>query len=203
MKKLIPILLLAPVLFAFHLISRQQTGLAIGAKLPYTDRKMISTSGQTFSFDDAIRKNGLLVMFSCNTCPYVIKNQERTLEITRYAGEKGIGVVLLNANTANREETESLEAMKRYAKEQNYNFPYLVDEGSLMADSFGANRTPEVFLFNEKKMLVYHGAIDDNPGNPHAIEREHLRIAINEMLAHKSVSVTTTRSVGCAIKRKS
>jgi hypothetical protein len=140
-------------------------------------------------------------MFSCNTCPYVIKNQERCIAINDYAQKMKLGVIILNSNEAYRNGEDSYEAMKAYAKDQKYNWSYVVDKNHVVADALGANRTPEVFLFNKNLQLVYHGAIDDNPSDATAVTRHHLKEAINELLAGKTISVKETRSVGCSIKR--
>jgi hypothetical protein len=124
------------------------------------------------------------------------------LEVCKHAAEKEIGVILLNSNEATRDEGDSYNDMKDYAKEQHYNFNYAVDKNSAMADAFGANRTPEVFLFNKEGKLVYHGAIDDNPNNPNGVNRKHAIVAIDEMIAGKDISMKETRSVGCTIKRR-
>ncbi len=152
--------------------------------------------------NDAKRKNGLLVMFTCNTCPYVIKNQQRTKEICKYALQNNVGVILINANEDLRAGEESLSAMQQYAKDQKFNWYYVVDKNNAAADAFGAKRTPENFLFDKDMKLVYHGAIDDNPTDATNVKRQHLRQAINEMLIDKEVTMKETRSVGCAIKRK-
>src|SRR5439155_14504894 len=145
--------------------------------------------------------NGLLVMFSCNTCPYVIRNQARTREICQYAATKNIGVILLNSNEGQRDGDDSFEEMKLYAKAQNYRWYYAVDHNNELADAFGANRTPECFLFDKSARLVYHGAIDDNPADDSHVKRRHLQNAMDEMLSGKEVSVKTYRSMGCGIKR--
>jgi thioredoxin-related protein len=175
--------------------------LPIGAPIPKPDVKMKDITGVEVSFKDAQKKNGLLVMFSCNTCPVVRKYQSRTLEVCKYASGKDIGIILLNSNEATRDDGDSYDDMKDYAKEQRYNFNYVLDKNSVMADAFGANRTPEVFLFNKEGKLVYHGAIDDNQNGPDQVTRKHATIAIDEMIAGKDVSVKQTRSVGCSIKR--
>ena len=175
--------------------------LPIGASLPSPDRKMKDISSKEVSFKDVMNKNGLLVMFSCNTCPIVHRYQSRTIEVCKYAQAKQIGVILLNSNEGFRNDGDSFDDMKEYAKEQTYNWPYVVDNKSAMADAFGATRTPECYLFNSSGKLVYHGAIDDNQNGPDEVTRKHLIIAMNEMLAGKEVSVKTTRSVGCGIKR--
>lgn len=197
-KTLFALPLLAFISLAFMTFSGV---LPLGADLPKPDLKMKDVTGKEVSFNDAKMKNGLLVMFSCNTCPWVIKNQSRTSEIAQYALSKGVGVILLNSNEGQRDDADSFEDMKQYAKNQGYKWYYAVDKNSVMANEFGANRTPECFLFNSSGKHIYHGAIDDNPGNASGVKRQHLKEAINEMLAGKDVSVKETRSQGCQIKR--
>lgn len=175
--------------------------LPIGAPLPQPEVKMKDISGEEVSFREAQKKNGLLVMFTCNTCPYVIKNQARTKEACNFASANGIGVVLLNSNEAQRGDEDSYDEMKTYATDQGYNWYYLVDKNAVMADAFGANRTPECFLFDKDGKLVYHGAIDDSPSDAGAVSRKHLVQAMTDMNAGKEITVKQTRSVGCAIKR--
>jgi thioredoxin-related protein len=175
--------------------------LPLGSPIPKPEIKMKDVSGKEVSLKDAKTGKGLLVMFSCNTCPYVIKNQGRTYEACKYAQANDIGVAILNSNEAKRSDDDSFEDMKAYAKEQGYKWYYLLDNNSALADAFGANRTPECFLFNGDGKLVYHGAIDDNPSDPGSVGRKHLVVAIDEMKAGKEVSVKESRSVGCNIKR--
>jgi hypothetical protein len=176
--------------------------LPIGADIPNAEKKLKDVSGREASLRDMRGENGLLVMFSCNTCPFVIKNQGRTKEISAFALKNGFGVVIINSNEALRGDEDSFEAMQRYAKEQGYECNYVLDENSAMADAFGANRTPECFLFNANGKLAYHGAIDDNPQDAGKVQRYHLKEAINELVYNKEVSVKESRSVGCTIKRK-
>ena len=96
--------------------------LPIGAALPKADVKLKDVTGQDITLQSAMKENGLLVMFSCNTCPVVVKNQSRAKEICAYLLNKNVGVVLLNSNEANRSDDESLEAMRDYAKSQGYNW---------------------------------------------------------------------------------
>jgi thioredoxin-related protein len=184
-------------LFSFTRFSE----LPIGADMPRPDLKMKDVSGKEIDLKTAAKKNGLLVMFSCNTCPYVIKNQGRTKEVCSYALQHEIGVVLVNSNEGQREDADSYEAMRAYAKAQGYNWYYVVDRRSELADAFGASRTPENFLFNKEGKLIYHGAIDDNPSDPQRVKRAHLREAIQELLDGREVTVKTSRSVGCGIRR--
>ena len=175
--------------------------LPIGAPLPKADQKLMDITGKEITLKSAMKENGLLVMFSCNTCPVVIKNQVRAKEICQYSLSQNVGVVVLNSNEANRSDNESLDAMKDYAKSQAYNWHYAVDKNNVLADAFGANRTPECFLFDKAGKLVYHGAIDDNPTDESSVKRHHLKEAINELVNGKNVSVKETKSVGCNIKR--
>lgn len=162
---------------------------------------MKDVSGKEISIKEAAKEKGVLVMFSCNTCPYVIKNEERTTEIGRFAQKMNVGVIVLNSNEAYRSGEDSYEAMKSYAAERKYEWNYVVDKNHEMADAFGANRTPECFLFDNNLKLVYHGAIDDNPSDETSVNRRHLKEAINELVAGKEISVKESRSVGCTIKR--
>ena len=202
MKKNIPFLgasiFLIAAIFAFKL---NGFVLPIGSNLPKAEVRMKDIRDEVVSMKEAKKTNGLLVMFSCNTCPYVMKNQERTRAICNYALQKNIGVILLNSNAGDRRGADSYEAMQQYATAQKYNWYYVVDKNNEIADAFGANRTPENFLFDKSLKLVYHGAIDDNPTDGSNVKRQHLREAINEMLEGKEITVKESRSMGCAIKR--
>ena len=199
MKKTIVYLLLLPIvaLLAFT----YGDPLPIGAGIPKSDSKLKDISGKEITLKSAVKEGGLLVMFSCNSCPVVKINQARTNEICQFAMKKSIGVVLLNSNEANRSGSESLTAMQQYAKEQGFAWLYAEDKNNQLADAFGATRTPECFLFDKNGKLVYHGAIDDSPSDAASVSRNHLKEAINEIAAGKEVSVKQSKSVGCSIKR--
>jgi thioredoxin-related protein len=199
MKKAIITLLMLPAIAL--LASTSYVALPIGAALPKAENKLKDVSGKEITLKSAMKENGLLVMFSCNTCPVVINNQSRTNEICQFSLTKNIGVVLLNSNEANRNSSESLKAMEDYAKAQSYGWFYAEDKNNELADAFGASRTPECFLFNKEGKLVYHGAIDDNPSDAGSVSRHHLKEAINESSAGREVTVKTSKSVGCGIKR--
>lgn len=196
MKKM----LFSVMLLGMMVVTHAQS-IALGTDLPMGDVKLKDVSGKELSIKEAMQKNGVLVMFSCNTCPYVIKNQQRTLDIAAYAKQNNIGIILLNSNEGSRDDADSYAAMKEYAKNQQYSFPYVVDEDSKLANAFGATRTPELFLFDANGKLQYKGAIDDNPSDAGSVKRVHAREAITELVNGKSVSLKESRSVGCAIKR--
>jgi hypothetical protein len=176
--------------------------LPIGSPLPKADVRVKDVSGKEVTLQEAKQANGLLVMFSCNTCPYVLRNQSRTNKVCDYARGHQVGVILLNSNEGDREGGNSFADMQSYAKQQGYTWFYALDRNSVLADAFGASRTPECYLFDKSGRLVYHGAIDDSPGDPREVRRSHLQYAMDEMLAGKAVSVKESRSVGCSISRK-
>ncbi|SKA12880.1 thioredoxin family protein [Sediminibacterium ginsengisoli] len=200
MKKMYA-LLTAAVLFFAATSQAQIASLALGSNLPLADLRMKDISGREVSVKEAGKKNGVLVMFSCNTCPYVIKNQQRTKEVADFAKQNDIGVILVNSNEGSRADQDSYAAMQAYAKEQGYDFYYAVDEGSRLANAYGATRTPELFIFDANGVLQYKGAIDDNPSEASNVKRTHAKEAIREMTEGKSVSIRESRSVGCTIKR--
>lgn len=198
MKQFRPLLLFGLIAMTAF---RPADPLPIGAALPKAEVQLQDVSGKMISLNQSLQANGLLVMFSCNTCPVVVENQQRTVAVGNYALGKEVGVVLLNSNEGARGGSESLDAMKKYAKNQDYQFSYAVDKNNELADAFGANRTPECFLFDKQGKLVYHGAIDDNPQDAGSVQREHLKLAIDELISGKNISTKKTRSVGCSIKR--
>lgn len=175
--------------------------LDIGAPLPKADVQLMDISGQQISLGSSKGANGLLVIFSANSCPYVIRNQARTKEICKYAKQRQLGVVLVNSNEAMRSGEDSPAAMKAYANAQQFEWHYVIDKKSELADAFDARHTPECFLFDRSGMLAYKGAIDDNPGNAEAVKIRHLHNAINDMLAGKAAQVSSAPSMGCNIKR--
>jgi len=202
MKRIFTLSLLALAGTILSFCTANSSGvLPIGSGLPKQDLKVKDISGSEISMKEMKKTNGLLVMFTCNTCPYVIKNQGRTKAISDYAVKNNIGVILLNANEGDRDNGNSFSDMQQYAKEQGYTMHYALDKNSELANAFGANRTPECFLFDKNDKLVYHGAIDDSPGDASGVGRKHLQIAIDETVAGKEVAVKETRSVGCSIKR--
>ena len=174
--------------------------LKLGEPIPKTDVEMKNVDGRMLSIRDVIGENGTLIIFSCNHCPFVKAWQERIVKIGNKYREKGIGVILINSNDPDEYAVDDLEHMKKLAKREGYKFPYVVDETSNIARAFNANRTPEVFLFDEENKLVYHGAIDDNPHKPKKVEEHYLINALDALLAGEEIEKQKTRSVGCSIK---
>lgn len=173
----------------------------IGTEIPMANESMKDVSGKNFSIADIKGKNGTLVMFSCNTCPWVIKYQARTIKAIEFAKKNNVAVIIINSNEDYRTKDDSFNEMKTYASTQGYSVPYVVDTDSKVANAFGATRTPEMFLFNTENKLVYQGAIDDNAGDANAVSKIYLHQAITELSNGLEVSIKKTKSVGCTIKR--
>ncbi|MBL7683463.1 MAG: thioredoxin family protein [Flavipsychrobacter sp.] len=196
------LLLTAALFSSFSVLAQNNiTSIEVGTTIPMADAKMKSTDGKTISLDKAKTNNGLLVMFSCNTCPYVIKSEGRTKEMMDYAMSKQIGMVIINSNEAKRGDEDSDKAMAKYAKKMGYKVPYVIDEKSAVADAFGATRTPEVFLFDGNGKLMYKGAMEDNPSNPSESKNMFLKDAIDKIVAGQVPDPNSTKSIGCTIKR--
>ncbi|MBV7533207.1 redoxin family protein [Chitinophaga sp. sic0106] len=176
--------------------------LEIGAPIPKADNRLTDVSGKEVSLNNAKGANGLLVIFVANQCPYMLRNEERILAMSKHAKSNHIGVVLINSNEANRSAGESLNAMKEYAAAHGFSTFYVLDRNAEMADAFDANHTPECYLFDKNSKLVYKGGIDDSPGNADAVKTRHLQNAVNDLLAGKSVAVASSNALGCNIKRK-
>lgn len=176
--------------------------LKIGDNAKHTSVKMLDVSGEKMSLDDALDENGLVLIFSCNTCPFVIKWEDRYNGLKQWADDHNVGMVVVNSNYGNRDGVDSYEAMKKHAKDKAYNFPYLVDENSLLANAFGGQTTPHVFLFDKDYKLVYKGAIDDNYDDASGVKKAYLKTAIASLSEGTEIAQTETKPIGCSIKRK-
>jgi peroxiredoxin len=154
------------------------------------------------ALSDYAGRAAMAVIFSCNHCPYVRAWEDRMVQIQAdYAG-RGVQLVAISANDAAKYPDDSFPKMKERAKEKGFNFPYLYDETQAVARAYGAQRTPEVFLFDKGGLLRYHGAIDDNCDAPNAVQAHYLRNALDAVLADQAPQVTETSPVGCTIKWK-
>ncbi len=198
MKKFL--LTLAPICALALLSFNVGEPLAIGSKLPEAKFPMMDIStGYNITIKEAAKSNGVLVMFSSNGCTDVIKNITRTKEIAAYAKANDIGFIMINSNEAQRDGADSYEAMKVFYEQEKYTWSYVLDAKSVLANAFGATRTPECFLFNSSLSLVYHGAIDDSPADATLVSTKYLKDAMDVMLTGKEVKPATSNVVGCAI----
>jgi peroxiredoxin len=175
------------------------TMLSVGSPVP--NFKLKSVDDKFYSLDSFSNKSGIVIVFGCNHCPYVIANEDRLIEIqTDY--KENIQILEINSNDDVGYPEDSFDKMKARAIEKGFNFPYLRDDTQEIAKAYGATHTPEIFLINRQRKLVYHGKIDDNWQNPSQVKTKYLRNAIDEMLEGKEISVPETFSIGCTIKWK-
>jgi peroxiredoxin len=154
------------------------------------------------SLEEYTGKDAVVVIFSCNHCPYAQAWENRIIQIQAEYGNKGVQLVTINANDASKYPDDSFPKMKERAREKKFNFPYLHDETQQVARAYGAERTPEVFLFDKSLNLKYHGAVDDNYDDPKAVKTHYLRNALDAVLGGKLVPVAETKPVGCTVKWK-
>jgi peroxiredoxin len=168
---------------------------AIPLNLPGVDAK-------TQSLADYAEKNAVVVIFSCNHCPYVRAWEDRIIQIQADYEGRGVQLLAINANDASQYPDDSFPKMKERARDKHFNFPYLRDESQEVARAYGAERTPEVFLFDKSGTLRYHGVIDDNYDDPAAVKMKYLRDALDAVLSGKAPTTVDTRPVGCSIKWK-
>lgn len=175
--------------------------IAIGDQMPMMAYDMVDVSGAEHTLRGLHQENGLLVIFSCNTCPFVLQWEDRYNELYDLCKKNNIGMVLVNSNEAKRETDDSMAKMKEKAKAEGYKMPYVLDEDHVVADAFGARTTPHVFLFNRDANLAYRGAIDNNSENKSEVTESYLKDAINAMVAGKQITPDVTKAIGCSIKR--
>lgn len=166
----------------------------LGTKLKNIDNKMV-TLGEI-----AKGKKGVLVVFTCNACPFAKAWWGRMEKIGNEYAKKGIAVVAINSNDPKVSPEDDFPQMKEKAKGLEY--PYVMDETSKVAKAFGASKTPEVYLFNSKLQLVYQGAIDSDSHDETKAE-PYLKKTLDTLLAGKPIAVAENKALGCGIKFRS
>lgn len=198
-------LLVAGILFLSFKMAADE--LKIGNKAPLTDVKMQNIDSKEYSLESLKKEKGLLVVFSCNTCPFVVGNEnfpgwERQYnDLNKIASEAGIGMVLINSNEGKRADEDAFEAMQRHAADKGYNMPYLVDKNSTLANAFGAKTTPHVFLLDKDMKLIYQGSVDNTWDPNRKSDIPYLSNAIANISAGNAVKENTSSPKGCSIKR--
>lgn len=196
------------ILLTTSIISADADDLKIGKKLPLSSEKMIGTDGKKYSLDELSAENGIILIFSCNTCPFVVGRDNfegwemQYNDLAELAKTKGIGFVLINSNEGKRDGVDSLEKMKEHAKVANYTMPYLMDTNNKLADACGAKTTPHVFMFDAQNKLVYKGSIDNSWDTKRTSLEKYLVTAIEAQAQKKKLETNSTHPRGCSIKRK-
>lgn len=158
--------------------------------------------GKTYSLASFASAKALVVIFMCNHCPYVQACWERLIALQQEFGARGVQFVGINANDEAQYPEDSFENMKKYAGERGHNFPYLRDATQEIAKAYGAVCTPDIFVYDERRGLAYHGRIDDNWKEPEKVTRRELAEALEAVLKGKKPDVNQNPSMGCSIKWK-
>ena len=189
------------ILATTNIFGQKNPTLNIGETMPMHTKVFEDINEKNTNLSRNLKENGLLVIFTSNTCPFVVMWEDRYEILEKRCRESNIGLVYVNSNQAKRDGDDSIEEMKKHSKKMNYSFPYLIDVNSELANAFGAKTTPHIFLFNNNKELVYKGAIDDNYKSVDNVKSEYLLDALKELYTQKSITISETKAVGCSIKR--
>jgi thioredoxin-related protein len=179
--------------------------LRVKDKAPMQQVDMKSVNGSIYNLNNLKKDKGLVVIFSCNSCPFVVGSDDFTGWEKQYdslyneALANDIGFVLVNSNEGKRSQADSYEEMVKHAKEQNYTMPYVVDEQAALANAFGAKTTPHVYFFDQTLTLIYTGSIDNSWDKGRKSDQSYLFNAIKAK--GKKIKPNTTEPKGCGIKR--
>lgn len=168
-----------------------------------TDFRLLNVDGNYVSMADYEDAKGIVLIFSCNHCPYVVAYEDRMIELHNTYAPQGFPVVAVNSNDSIAEPRDSYTKMIERAEEKNFPFDYLVDADQLIYPEYGATRTPHVFLLEKEGdqfRVAYIGAIDDNYRDESAVEEPFLANAIDALLAGERPDPEFTRAIGCTIK---
>jgi peroxiredoxin len=171
--------------------------LPLGARAPEFD--LPGVAGKNYSLASFRESPVLVVIFTCNHCPYVKDYEDRMISVQRDYGPKGVQLVAINSNDSKSYPEDSFPEMIKRSMSKGFNFPYLRDESQKVAEKYGAICTPHVFAFDRERILKYRGRIDDSR-DPLRVTSNDLRNALDDMLTGKEVRVPDTRPFGCSIK---
>ena len=178
------------------------TMLPLGTPLPHFELPDVRT-GHVISPESFAGKHAFLVMCICRHCPYVVHVQEELSKLGRDYQGKSIGIVAISSNDVKNYPHDSPVRLKEMAEELDFRFPYCYDESQEIAKAFTAACTPDFFVFNEERKLVYRGQLDDSrPGNGKPVTGRDLRTALDAVLGGKPVPMVQKPSAGCNIKWK-
>ena len=181
------------------MVKTASTMLPLGTSAP--DFSLLNVDGSSVSLGDFADSKGLLVIFMCNHCPFVIHLREAIAKFADEYQTQGLAVVGISSNDVGTHPDDSPEKMKEEAANAGYNFPYLYDESQEVAKAYKAACTPDFFLFDADKALVYRGQFDSSrPGNDQPVTGADLRAAADAVLSGTQVSAEQTPSLGCNIK---
>lgn len=172
--------------------------VVLGTRMPSFELK--DPDGQSFKGDELYGKKGLLVAFTCNHCPYAQAVWSRLIQLAEKARGLGINTIAINPNIHPDYPEDAPEKMREKIKEWKLKFPYLVDETQKVAKAFQAQCTPDLYLFDQKHQLVYHGRFDDNWQDASKVAKRDLQSAIENLAEGKPTCSEQYPSMGCSIK---
>ena len=167
---------------------------------PAVDFSLKGTDGKTYSLASFKDAKALVVVFSCNHCPYVVAYESRMVALQADYAAKGVRFAAINANDATSHPEDGFPEMVRRAQEKGFNFPYLRDESQETARAYAATNTPQLFVFDAQRRLAYAGKIDDNWEDAGAVKKRYLRDALDDITAGKPPRLPETHAIGCTIK---
>ncbi len=203
MKLLRPLVLLALAAIAPSTARAAEDaapGLALGQPAPLRDVRMPGVDGRAVAIADVAGKQGTLVIFMCQHCPWVKAWQTRIARVGKEAIQRGVGVIAINSNDIAALPEDDLDHMAAQARQLGLAFPYVMDSTSDVARAFGATHTPEAYLFDARGRLVYHGAVDDNARDEKRVKQRWLRDAVEAVAGGRAVPVAETKAMGCGIR---
>ena len=176
--------------------------LNLPLKTPIIPFSLPATDGKTYTQDDFADKKILILIFMCNHCPYVHAIIDRLIAIQSDYAEKGVQLIGINANDAEGYPEDSFPAMQEWVQERGINFVYLHDESQEVARAYKAQCTPDIYMFDTARQLVYHGRIDDNWKEENGVTKNELRDALDLTLAGQPITEKQYPTMGCSIKWK-
>jgi peroxiredoxin len=172
--------------------------LQIGEKAP--DFDLPGIDGRNYTLDDFKDAEILVVVFSCNHCPYVTGSEDRMKQLYNDYAPRGVAMIAINSNETENHPTDSFDHMVEHAREENLPWPYVRDESQDVARAYGALRTPHFYVFDADRKLQYTGRLDDNPRQPGKQTTHELSDALDALLAGKTPEVQLTNPIGCNVK---
>lgn len=161
-----------------------------------------NVDGQEFCLASFADARVVVVVFTCNHCPYAQAYEERLVKLQREFADQGVRLVAINANDAAGYPEDNFDNMVRRAEQKQFNFPYLRDEPQRVARSYGAEYTPEAFVLDKPRTVQYIGRVDDNWQHPEKVKSHDLHDAIQAVLDGREVNNPVTHAIGCTIKWK-
>ncbi len=202
--KILTLLALVVVVSAFAanaVVKNARSGYSVGDDA--ADFYLRNVDNKMVSLKDYETAKGFIIIFTCNTCPFSIANEDRIIALDKKYKTQGYPVIAINPNNPVVQPGDSFKAMQQRAKEKGFTFPYLLDDGQEVYPKYGATKTPHVYVVKKEQKrntIKYIGAIDNSTRNADQVTERYVEDAVDALLAGKNVEVTETKAIGCSIK---